>query len=141
MPTLVGGVVLFAALGATLLTTGVAGFADVSTANKGTDSGAGSDLIATHFPSSQSNRSAVLLQFPTSVWDDPSVLDGAQTGLNGLPEFSGTVGPLNPIGIPLTTDQLTQLHATLGPARSSRRSSRPPSSRRSCTTRIGPRAS
>ncbi len=114
--TLVGGVILFAALGATLLTTGVAGFADISSANKGTDSGAGSDLIAAHFPSSQSNRSAILLHFPNSVWDDPTVLDGAQAGLNGLPEFSGTVGPLNPLGIPLTTDQLTQLHAQLGPA-------------------------
>ena len=53
--------------------------------------------------------------FPASVWDDPSVLAGAQSGLAALPEFSGLVGPLNPNGIPLTTDQLVQLHATLGP--------------------------
>ena len=59
----------------------------------------------------------VLMQFPASVWDDPSVLARAQDGLAGLSELSGLVGPLNPNGIPLTTDQLTQLHTTLGPAR------------------------
>ena len=115
--TLVAGVVLFAALGATLLTTGVAGFGDVSSSPSGTDSAAGTALIETHFPSSQAGRSAVLFQFPTSVWDDPI---GAQRAPRPawvrLPEFSGLVGPLNPNGIPLTTDQLIQLHTTLGPA-------------------------
>src|SRR5664279_311202 len=115
--TLVVGVALFAGLGATLLTTGVAGFGDVSSSPSGTDSAAGSALIATHFPSSTTGRSAVLLQFQTSVWDDPSVLARAQAGLAGLSEFSGLVGPLNPNGIPVTTDQLTQLHTSLGPAR------------------------
>ena len=115
--TLVVGVALFVGLGATLLTTGVAGFGDVTSSPSGTDSGAGSALIAAHFPSSNTGRSAVLLQFQTSVWDDPSVLARAQDGLAGLSEFSGLVGPLNPNGIPLTTDQLTQLHTTLGPAR------------------------
>ncbi len=36
------------------------------------------------------------MQFPQSVWDDPSVLAPAQEGLAALPEFSGVVGPLNP---------------------------------------------
>ncbi len=115
--TLVVGLALFVGLGATLLTTGVAGFGDVSSSPSGTDSGAGSALIAAHFPSSNTGRSAVLLQFQTSVWDDPSILARAQDGLAGLSEFSGLVGPLNPNGIPVTTDQLTQLHTTLGPAR------------------------
>jgi len=115
--TLVAGVALFVALGLTLLTTGVAGFGDVTASPSGTDSAAGNALIASHFPSSNAGRSAVLMRFSTSVWDDPSVLARAQDGLAGLPEFSGLVGPLNPNGFPLTTDQLTQLHATLGPAR------------------------
>ncbi len=114
--TLAAGVVLFAGLGATLLTTGVAGFGSSASSPSGTDSAAGSALIDAHFPSSDTARSAVLLQFPTSVWDDPSVLVPAQEGLAGLSEFTGLVGPLNPQGVPLTTDQLTQLHATLGPA-------------------------
>jgi len=115
--TLVVGLALFVGLGVTLLTTGVAGFGDVSSSPSGTDSSAGSALIAAHFPSSNTGRSAVLLQFQTSVWDDPSILARAQDGLAGLSEFSGLVGPLNPNGIPVTTDQLTQLHTTLGPAR------------------------
>ena len=114
--TLTAGVALFVALGATLLTTGVAGFGDVSSSPSGTDSAAGTALIQTHFPSSLAGRSAVLMKFPTSVWDDPSVVARAQTGLGQVTEFSGVVGPLNPNGIPLTTDQLVQLHTTLGPA-------------------------
>jgi RND superfamily putative drug exporter len=115
--TLGAGLVLFLGLASTLLVTGVAGFGDASATTEGTDSAAGSALIEAHFPSSLSTRSAVLLQFPKSVWDDPSVLEPAQTGLSGITEFSGLVGPLNPNGVPLTTDQLTQLHAALGPAR------------------------
>jgi putative drug exporter of the RND superfamily len=115
--TLAAGLVLFGGLGATLLTVGVAGFGEVTGSPKGTDSAAGSALIDAHFPSSTAGRSAVLMRFPQTVWDDASVLDTAQTGLTELSEFSGLVGPLNPNGIPLTTDQLVGLHATLGPAR------------------------
>ncbi len=115
--TLVAGVALFVVLSTTLLTTGVAGFGDVTSSPSGTNSAAGTSLLAAHFPSSTTSRTAVLLQFPTSVWDDPSVLVRAQSGLSSLTEFSGLVGPLNPNGIPLTTDQLTSLHAALGPAR------------------------
>jgi RND superfamily putative drug exporter len=115
-PTLLAGLVLFVGLGATLLTTGIAGFGFSTGAPPGTDSGDGAALLDTHFPSSNAGRSAVLLQFPASVWDDPSVLGKAQSGLSGLSEFSGLVGPLNPNGVPLTADQLVQLHATLGPA-------------------------
>ncbi|HXX59855.1 MAG TPA: MMPL family transporter [Candidatus Sulfotelmatobacter sp.] len=114
--TLAAGVALFVALGATLLTTGVAGFGDVSSSPSGTDSAAGTALIQAHFPSSLAGRSAVLMKFPASVWDDPSVLAKAQAGLGHVAEFSGLVGPLDPNGIPLTTDQLVQLHTTLGPA-------------------------
>ncbi|HEX5465223.1 MAG TPA: MMPL family transporter [Candidatus Limnocylindrales bacterium] len=115
--TLVAGVILFVALGSTVLTTGVAGFGDITSTASGTDSAAGDAVIAAHFPSSSTGRSAVLMRFPTSVWDDPSVLQPAQAGVAGLAEFSGLVGPLNPNGVPLTVDQLTQLHTTLGPAR------------------------
>ncbi len=115
--TLAAGLVLFGGLGAILLTTGVAGFGDVSSSPKGTDSAAGEAIVAAHFPSSVAGRSAILLEYPASVWDDPSVLEPAQTGLAGLSEFSGLVGPLNPNGIPLTVDQLTQLHGALGPPR------------------------
>ncbi|MGH2513540.1 MAG: MMPL family transporter [Candidatus Limnocylindrales bacterium] len=115
--TLIVGLVFFAGLATTLLTTGVAGFGNVTSSPDGTDSAAGSALIATHFPSSETTRSAVLLAFPSSVWDDPSELAAAQSGLAGMAEFSDLVGPLNPNGSNLTTAQLTQLHATLGSPR------------------------
>jgi RND superfamily putative drug exporter len=115
--TLLAGLVLFGGLGATLLTVGVSGFGDVSASPKGTDSAAGTALLDQHFPSSTAGRSAVLMRFPTPVWDNPSVLQTAQEGLSRISEFSGLVGPLNPNGIPLTTDQLVQLHATLGEPR------------------------
>ena len=101
---------------------GVAGFGDVTSSPSGTDSAAGSALIAAHFPSSTTSRSAVLLQFPTSVWDDPSVLARAQDGLAGLPEFSGLVGPLNPNGDPA--------HHRPADASCTRPSARPATSRR-----------
>jgi RND superfamily putative drug exporter len=116
-PTLLAGLILFGGLALTLTTTSVAGFGDVATSPSGTDSAAGSALIEEHFPSSNAGRSAVLMQFPQSVWDDPSVLEPTQQGLAAVPEFSGLVGPLNPNGVPLTTTQLTQLHETLGPPR------------------------
>lgn len=96
----------------------MAGFGDVGSSPSGTDSGAGSALIEAHFPSSTAGRSAVLMRFPTPVWGDLSVLSRAQDGLAGLTEFSGLVGPLNPNGIPLTAEQLAQLHGSLGPAAS-----------------------
>ncbi len=114
--TLIGGIILFGALGSTLLATGVAGFGFSTASPAGSDSGAGAALIAAHFPSSNASRSAVLFQFPTSVWDDPAVLAQAQGGLASLHEFSGLIGPLNPTGAPITTTQLTQLHSALGPA-------------------------
>jgi RND superfamily putative drug exporter len=116
-PTLVAGVGLFAALGATLLTTSVAGFGNVTASPADTESAVGSAIVEAHFPSANGGRSAVLLSFPNSIWDDPSVVAVAHDGLSALPEFGGLVGPLNPNGIPLTTDQLAQLHEILGPAR------------------------
>ncbi len=115
--TLLAGLVLFGGLAGTLLTTGVAGFGDVTSSAAGTDSAAGTALLDAHFPSSTVSRTAVLMQFPTSVWDQPSELAAAQSGLAALPQFKSLVGPLDPNGIPLTVAQLTQLHATLGPAR------------------------
>ena len=64
--TLLGGIILFGALGSTLLVTGVAGFGFSTSSPAGSDSGAGAALIAAHFPSSNASRSAVLFQFPTS---------------------------------------------------------------------------
>jgi len=115
--TLTAGIVLFVALSVSLFTTGTAGFGQSASSADGSDSAAGTALIAAHFPSSTTSRSAVLMQFPTSVWDDPSVIQTAQSKLASATDFTGVVGPLDPGGVTLTPDQLKQLHATLGPAR------------------------
>ncbi len=114
--TLTAGIVLFVALSVSVFTTGTAGFGQSASSGTGTDSEAGSALIAAHFPSSTTSRSAVLIEFPTSVWQDPSVIRTAQTKLASFSEFSSVVGALNPGGVALTPDQLKQLHTTLGPA-------------------------
>ena len=115
--TLLFGAILFGGMAVTLLTTGVAGFGDSSSTTAGSDSAAGAAAIDAHFPSSKIVRTLVLLQFGRPVWQDATPLATAQTGLSALPEFKSVVGPLNPNGIPLTPDQLTQLHATLGAPR------------------------
>jgi putative drug exporter of the RND superfamily len=116
--SLVLGAILFGGMAATLLTTGVAGFGDAAAPAPGTDSAAGLTAQNAHFPSSTIERTLILYQFAKPVWDDPSGMAAAQSGLSALPDFKAVVGPLDPNGIPLTVAQLTQLHSTLGPARS-----------------------
>jgi len=117
VPTLAVGLLLFGGLGLTLLTTGTAGFGDAAATAAGTDSAAGTALVNAHFPSATASRTAILLGFDQPVWSNPTALAAAQAQLAGLPAFTSLVGPLNPNGIPLTIDQLTQLHGSLGPAR------------------------
>ena len=111
------GAILFGGMAATLLTTGVSGFGNGASTTPGSDSAAGAAALDAHFPSSKIVRTLVLFQFSSSVWDNPGALATAQTGLSALPQFKSVVGPLNPNGIALTTAQITQLHAALGPPR------------------------
>jgi RND superfamily putative drug exporter len=111
------GAILFGGMAATLLTTGVSGFGNGSSTSPGSDSAAGAAALNAHFPSSQVVRTLVLFKFDSPVWSDPAKLATAQAGLAALPQFKSVVGPLNPNGIALTTDQLTQLHTALGPPR------------------------
>jgi putative drug exporter of the RND superfamily len=115
--TLLLGAILFGGMAATLLTTGTAGFGDSSSTTAGSDSAAGQAAVDAHFPSSKIVRTLVLFQFDQPVWQNPSKLATAGAGLSALPEFKSVVGPLNPNGIPLTADQLTQLHTALGDPR------------------------
>jgi putative drug exporter of the RND superfamily len=115
--TLILGAILFGGMAATLLSTGTSGFGDQSSSAAGTDSAAGADVLNAHFPSSKIVRTLILFQFDRPVWENPAGLATAQSGLSALPQFKSVVGPLNPNGIPLTPEQLTQLHTALGPAR------------------------
>ena len=81
----------------------------------GTDSAAGSALIQTDFPSSNTGRQprAGVTARPTPVWNDPSALARAQH----VRVLRSSSARWQSERIPLTTDQLTQLHTALGPAR------------------------
>jgi len=115
VPTLLLGVILFGALSAGLIGYRISGFAG-SAATPGTDSAAGTDVIAAHFPAASNNPDSLLLHFTTPVWDHPADLATAQQRLAASPDLRGLTGPLDPNGTRLSAGQLAQLHADLGPA-------------------------
>jgi len=114
--TLLIGVVIFGglAIGATGFNPG--GFGGEVSAPAGTDAAQGNAVLKAHFPQSSANPTSVVMEFPTSVWDDPAPLVTATTGLQHMGSFTQLAGPLNPRGTALTPSQLTQLHSQLGPA-------------------------
>ena len=80
--TLAVGLALFLALSASLLTTGISGFAQATASAPGTDAAAGAAVLRQHFPFATAGRSSVLLEYPMSVWSDPSIL-AARPGRRG----------------------------------------------------------
>jgi RND superfamily putative drug exporter len=109
------GAALFAALSAGLAAFMVGGFSSGG-APVGSDSAAGDAALAAHFPASIRNPEDLLLRFPTSIWTQPDGVVKASSLLSTMPDFQSVSGPLNPNGTPLSIEQLTRLHARLGPA-------------------------
>ncbi|TMF09886.1 MAG: MMPL family transporter [Chloroflexi bacterium] len=114
VPTLLLGVVLFGALAAGLIGYRISGIAG-SASTPGTDSAAGTDVIAAHFPAASNNPDSLILRFTTPIWDHAADLVRAQERLAASPELHALTGPLDPNGTTLSADQLAQLHASLGP--------------------------
>ena len=114
VPTLLLGVVVFGALAAGLIGYRISGIAG-SAVTPGTDSAAGTDVIAAHFPVASNNPDSLLMRFTTPVWDHAADLVRAQLRLAASPELRALTGPLDPNGTTLSADQLAQLHASLGP--------------------------
>jgi putative drug exporter of the RND superfamily len=108
------GVVLLATLAVGLLSFTTGGF--ISSAPSGSDSAAGADQLAAHFPAANGNPETLLLRFTTPVWQHPGSLPDAQGRLAAAPDLRSVSGPLNPNGTELSIDQLVSLHAQLGPA-------------------------
>jgi RND superfamily putative drug exporter len=71
--------------------------------------------VSAHFPVAQSNPTDLIFRYPTSVWENPSVLRVAGDSLGNSPVFASVDGPLNPNGTQLTEAQLSEMHAALGP--------------------------
>src|SRR5207302_8380959 len=105
VPTLLLGVVLFGALAAGLIGYRISGIAG-SASTPGTDSAAGTDVIAAHFPAASNNPDSLILRFTTPIWDHAADLVRAQERLAASPELHALTGPLDPNGTTLSADQL-----------------------------------
>jgi RND superfamily putative drug exporter len=114
MVVLLAGVIVLAAMSAGLATFSTGGF--TSSPPTGTDSAAGTNVIAAHFPAASSNPETLLLRFTTPVWRQPESLAKAEEQLRAAKGVKSVSGPLNPNGTSLTTEQLVSLRAQLGPA-------------------------
>ena len=115
---LVIGVVIFGALAIGVWSYQPGGFGGSINAPAGTDSAAGTALLAKHFPSSSANPTNLVYKLSQPVWENPGPVAAAtsQLAANGL--FTGVTGPLNPAGVTLTGAQYQALHAELGDAKS-----------------------
>jgi RND superfamily putative drug exporter len=117
LPTLLSGVVIFAALSVAVFGYKAAGFGGSTAPPAGTDSATGQALLTRYFPQSAANPTNVILRFSTPVWEHPAPLASATAQLQSSHLFTQVSGPLNPSGAALTPAQFTALHARLGPAK------------------------
>jgi RND superfamily putative drug exporter len=115
--TLVTGLLVFGALAVAVAGYASSGFGGDTSAPSGSDSAAGTALLARHFPQSSANPTDLVFTFRQPVWQDPAVLARATSELQGSSIFTQVAGPLNPAGgTPLQPASYAALHASLGPA-------------------------
>jgi RND superfamily putative drug exporter len=112
--TLVAGTALLGALA--LVATGYSGGLGIPSLATTSDSAVGMAVVAAHFPPAEADPTAVLFEFPLSVWDYPYALSQAERGLRRVPQFSAVAGALDPNGTPLAPAELVHLHRELGRA-------------------------
>lgn len=113
--TLVIGIVLFGGLAIAAFGYAPAGFAGTTTGPTGSDSANGTAVINAHYPAAVARPTTVLLQFPSSIWENLSVVQQAEQQLSASSEFHSVSGPLNPNGTAIQPAQLEALYAKLGP--------------------------
>ncbi len=115
-PTLLAGLVFFGGLSFAVIGYTAAGFGGNTTPPAGSDSAAGTALLAKHFPQSSANPTAIIFKFPRPVWNDAAPLAKATSELRSSGEFTQVAGALNPVGgITLTPAQYQGLYSALGP--------------------------
>ncbi len=110
------GIVVFGALAIGVGSYQPGGFGGSINAPAGTDSAAGTALLAKHFPASSANPTNLVYKLPQPVWDDPAPIAAATSQLAASGLFTGVTGPLNPAGVTLTGAEYQALHAALGNA-------------------------
>lgn len=124
IPILIVGVLFFGGLATVVSKYQAGGFAGTTTSPAGTDSAMGNAQLAKHFPSSSANPTSVLFVLPHSAWQDPQQLRNIQNQLAASSEFTGVSGPLNPNGVNLSPQAITQLYKLFGAPRPAEVSSR-----------------
>ena len=112
--TLLLGLLLFGGLALGTLNTPTAGLGEVNVGPPGADSTLGSNVIAKHYPAPAGILTEVYFAYGQPIWQSPAPLAIAQQELGAIPSVKLVLGPLTPNGIPLTVDQLSQLHQALG---------------------------
>jgi RND superfamily putative drug exporter len=112
------GVLVFGALAIGVWSYQPGGFGGSINAPAGTDSAAGTALLAKHFPSSSANPTNLVYKLSQPVWENPG--PGAAATSQRAPSgvLNGGTRPLNPAGVTLTGAQYQALHAELGDAKS-----------------------
>jgi putative drug exporter of the RND superfamily len=111
------GVIAFGALAIAVPSYKPGGFGGTISAPAGSDSAAGQALLAKHFPQSSANPTNLVYKLPQPVWADPQPVAAATHQLSSQHAlFTGVTGPLNPVGVTLTAQQYTSLHALFGNA-------------------------
>ena len=113
--TLVAGCVLFLALACGIAGYHSNGFGGTTDGPPGSGSAAGQKLLSEHYPPAVVSPTAVLLEYPDSVWNHLGEVHDAEDMLAAEPEFSSVNGLFDPNGSQLSVDRLTQLHDLLGP--------------------------
>jgi RND superfamily putative drug exporter len=109
------GVIVFGALSVAVTAYKSAGFGGTISAPAGTDSAAGTNLLAKYFPSSSANPTNLVYKLSEPVWQNPQGIKAATSQLAASGLFTGVTGPLNPVGgSGFTPAQYTQLRAALG---------------------------
>jgi len=110
--TLLAGLVFFGGLALLMLAYSPAGFGD-QPPPASSDSGKGQVLLTANYPTAESDPTRVVFRLPTSVWNEPAVLDTAASGLAASGVFSGVTGALDPNGAMVTPDELASAHTLL----------------------------
>ncbi|HUB39089.1 MAG TPA: MMPL family transporter [Streptosporangiaceae bacterium] len=111
------GVVFFGGLSVAVIGYSAAGFGGNTSPPAGSDSAAGTALLAKHFPQSAANPTNPIFKFAKPVCADPAPLAKATSELQASKLFNQVTGPLNPVGgVTLTSSQYAGLCGALGPA-------------------------
>jgi RND superfamily putative drug exporter len=110
------GVIAFGALAVFVPSYKPGGFGGTISAPAGSDSAAGQALLNKHFPQSSANPTNLVYKLSSPVWDNPAPLVAAERQILAGGQFTAVTGPLNPVGVALTPQEYTSLHALLGNA-------------------------